>query len=162
MLKEGDPAPAFRVPADDGTEISLGDLRGKHVLLYFYPKASTPGCTMEAIEFREEKSQFDKLNTIILGCSADSVAAQAKFKAKQKLNFPLLSDPDFQIIEAYGARRMKRFLGKSFLGIVRSSVLIGPDGKVERVWETARSKGHAAEVVEALKDLQKGQAAGAT
>jgi len=162
MLKQGDPAPAFRVPADDGTEISLGDLRGKHILLYFYPKASTPGCTMEAIEFREEKSQFDRLNTIILGCSADSVAAQAKFKAKQKLNFPLLSDPDFQIIEAYGARRLKRFLGKSYLGIVRSSVLIGPDGKIERVWETASAKGHAAQVVEALKDLQKGQAAGAT
>jgi len=162
MLKEGDPAPAFRVPADDGTEISLGDLRGKHVLLYFYPKASTPGCTMEAIEFREEKPQFDKLNTIILGCSADSVAAQAKFKAKQKLNFPLLSDPEFEVIEAYGARRMKRFLGKSYLGIVRSSVLIGPEGKIERVWETASAKGHAAQVVEALKTLQKGQAAGAT
>lgn len=162
MLKEGDPAPAFRVPADDGTEISLGDLTGKHVLLYFYPKASTPGCTIEAIEFREEKPQFDKLNAIILGCSADSVEAQAKFKAKQRLNFPLLSDPDFQVIEAYGARRMKRFLGKSFLGIVRSSVLIGPDGRIERVWETARSKGHAAEVLEALKALQKGQAAGAT
>jgi peroxiredoxin Q/BCP len=162
MLKEGDPAPAFRVPADDGTEISLGDLRGKHVLLYFYPKASTPGCTIEAIEFREEKPQFERLNAIILGCSADSVAAQAKFKAKQKLNFPLLSDTDFQVIEAYGARRMKRFLGKSFLGIVRSSVLIGPDGKIQKVWETASSKGHAAEVVEALKALQKGQAAGAT
>jgi peroxiredoxin Q/BCP len=162
MLKEGDPAPAFRVPADDGTEISLGDLRGKHVLLYFYPKASTPGCTIEAIEFREEKPQFERLNAIILGCSADSVAAQAKFKAKQKLNFPLLSDTDFQVIEAYGARRMKRFLGKSYLGIVRSSVLIGPDGKIKKVWETASSKGHAAEVVEALKALQKGQAAGAT
>src|SRR5207245_9794144 len=156
------PGPALRVPAGDGTEVSLGGLRGKHVLLYFYPKASTPGCTIEAIEFREEKPQFDKLNTIILGCSADSVAAQANFKAKQKLNFPLLSDPDFQVIEAYGARRMKRFLGKSYLGIVRSSVLIGPDGKIERVWETATSKGHAAEVVEALKALQKGQAAGAT
>jgi thioredoxin-dependent peroxiredoxin len=162
MLKEGDPAPAFRVAADDGTEISLGDLRGKHVLLYFYPKASTPGCTIEAIEFREEKPQFERLNAIILGCSADSVAAQAKFKAKQKLNFPLLSDTDFQVIEAYGARRMKRFLGKSYLGIVRSSVLIGPDGKIQKVWETASSKGHAAEVVEALKALQKGQAAGAT
>jgi peroxiredoxin Q/BCP len=162
MLKEGDPAPEFRVPADDGTEVSLGDFRGKHVLLYFYPKASTPGCTIEAIEFREQKPQFDKLNAIILGCSADSVAAQAKFKAKQRLNFSLLSDPDFQVIEAYGARRMKRFLGKSYLGIVRSSVLIRQDGRIERVWETATAKGHAAEVVEALKALQKGQAAGAT
>jgi peroxiredoxin Q/BCP len=154
MLKEGDPAPEFRLPADDGREISLMDLRGKHVVLYFYPKASTPGCTTEALEFRDLKKEFDKLNAVVLGCSADSVEAQAKFKAKQKLNFPLLSDPDFTVIEAYDARRMKSFLGKSYLGIVRSSVLIGPDGKVEKIWATAKSKGHAAEVVEALKGLQ--------
>ena len=154
MLKEGDPAPEFRLPADDGREISLMDLRGKHVVLYFYPKASTPGCTTEVIEFRDLKKEFDKLNAVVLGCSADSVEAQAKFKAKQKLNFPLLSDPEFTVIEAYDARRMKSFLGKSYLGIVRSSVLIGPDGKVEKIWATAKSKGHAAEVVEALKGLQ--------
>jgi peroxiredoxin Q/BCP len=154
MLKEGEPGPAFRLPTDDGREISLKDLRGKHVALYFYPKASTPGCTMEAIEFRELKNDFDKLNTVILGCSADSVESLAKFKANQKLNFPLLSDPEFKVIEAYEARRMKSFLGKSYLGIVRSTVLIGPDGKVERIWPTAKSKGHAAEVVEALKTLQ--------
>jgi peroxiredoxin Q/BCP len=154
MLKVGDPAPPFQVKADDGREISLASLRGKHVALYFYPRASTPGCTKEAIEFRELKKNFDKLNAVILGCSADSVEAQAKFKAKQKLNFPLLSDPEFTVIEAYGARRMKSFLGKTFLGIVRSTVLIGPDGKIERVWETAKSKGHAAEVVEVLKTLQ--------
>lgn len=153
MLKEGDTAPAFRLPADDGKEISLADLRGKHVILYFYPKASTPGCTLEANEFRELKPKIEKLNAVILGCSADSVAAQAKFKARQKLNFPLLSDPEFTVIEAYGARRMKRFLGKSFLGIVRSTVLVSPEGKVEKVWETVKAKGHAAEVVEALKQL---------
>jgi peroxiredoxin Q/BCP len=154
MLKEGETAPAFRLKADDGREISLAELRGKHVALYFYPKASTPGCTTEAIEFREIKKDFDRLNAIVLGCSADSVESQSKFKAKQKLNFPLLSDPDFTVIEAYGARRMKSFLGKSFLGIVRSTVLIAPNGKVERIWPTAKSKGHAAEVVEALKALQ--------
>lgn len=154
MLKEGDPAPAFRLAADDGHEISLADLRGKHVALYFYPKASTPGCTNEAIEFRDMKRDFDNLNAIILGCSADTVESQAKFKAKQKLNFPLLSDPDFIVIEEYGARRMKNFLGKSYLGIVRSTVLIGPDGNVEKIWSSAKSKGHAAEVVEALKTLQ--------
>ena len=109
MLKEGDTAPAFRLLADDGSEMSLAELRGKHVALYFYPKASTPGCTTEAIEFRDVKEEFDKLNAIILGCSADSVEAQAKFKIKQKLNFPLLSDPDFTVIEPYGARRMKSF-----------------------------------------------------
>jgi len=154
MLKEGDPAPAFRLSADDGHEVSLADLRGKHVALYFYPKASTPGCTTEAIEFRDMKRDFDKLNAIILGCSADTVESQAKFKAKQKLNFPLLSDPDFTVIEEYGARRMKSFLGKSYLGIVRSTVLIGPDGNVEKIWSSAKSKGHAAEVIEALKALQ--------
>jgi len=154
MLKEGETAPAFRLKSDDGKEIALADLRGKHVALYFYPKASTPGCTTEAIEFREVKRDFDKLNTVILGCSADAVQSLAKFKAKQKLNFPLLSDPDFGTIEAYGARRMKSFLGKSFLGIVRSTVLIGPTGKVERIWPTAKAKGHAAEVIEALKALQ--------
>ncbi len=154
MLKEGDPAPAFRLAADDGHEISLADLRGKHVALYFYPKASTPGCTTEAIEFRDMKRDFDKLNAVILGCSADTVESQAKFKAKQKLNFPLLSDPDFTVIEEYGARRMKNFLGKSYLGIVRSTVLIGPDGNVEKIWSSAKSKGHAEEVIEALKGLQ--------
>jgi peroxiredoxin Q/BCP len=154
MLKEGDPAPPFRLPADDGREISLKDLHGKHVALYFYPKASTPGCTTEAIEFSESKNEFDKLNTIVLGCSADSVESLAKFKAKQKLNFPLLSDPDFKVIEAYDARRMKSFLGKSYLGIVRSTVLIAPNGKVEKIWSTAKAKGHAAEVLEALKSLQ--------
>lgn len=154
MLKVGDPAPSFQLKADDGSDISLASLRGKHVVLYFYPKASTPGCTTEAIEFREIKKNFDKLNAVILGCSADSVESLAKFKAKQKLNFSLLSDPEFTVIESYGARRMKSFLGKSFLGIVRSTVLIGPDGKVEKIWETAKSKGHAGEVVEALKALQ--------
>jgi len=154
MLKEGDKAPAFRLPADDGNEIALSGLKGKHVVLYFYPKASTPGCTNEAIEFRDLAREFNKLNAVVLGCSADSVAAQAKFKAKQKLNFPLLSDPEFEVIEAYDARRMKSFLGKTFLGIVRSSVLIGPDGKIEKIWSTAKSKGHAAEVVEALKNLK--------
>ncbi len=154
MLKEGDKAPAFRLAADDGSEISLSGLKGKHVVLYFYPKASTPGCTNEANEFRELKREFDKLNAMVLGCSADSVAAQAKFKSKQKLNFPLLSDPEFEVIEAYNARRMKSFLGKTFLGIVRSSVLIGPDGKIEKIWSAAKSKGHAAEVLEALKNLK--------
>ena len=158
MLKDGDQAPPFRLWADDGREISLSGLRGKHVVLYFYPRASTPGCTTEAVEFSKAKAAFDRLNAVILGCSADTIAAQARFKSKHKLNFALLSDPEFEVIEAYGARRMKRFLGKSFLGIVRSTVLIGPDGKVQRVWETVKAKGHAAEVIEALKGLR--QAAG--
>src|SRR3979490_3640332 len=106
MLKEGETAPPFRLQADDGRDISLAGLHGKHVALYFYPKASTPGCTTEAIEFREVKSEFDKLNAIVLGCSADSVEAQAKFKAKQKLNFPLLRDPDSTVLAPHGATPM--------------------------------------------------------
>lgn len=96
--------------------------------------------------------EFDDRNTVVLGCSADSPAVMAKFRTRHKLNFTLLSDPEFDAIEAYGARRMKMFLGKSFLGIVRSSVLIAPDGTIRRVWEKANAKGHAAEVLKALEE----------
>jgi peroxiredoxin Q/BCP len=154
VLKVGDPAPNFTVPGDDGQPVSLADLRGRFVILYFYPKASTPGCTCEAGEFRDAHKEFEKLGAVVLGCSADQIEAQARFKKKEHLNFTLLSDPDFVVIENYGARRMKKFLGKSFLGIVRSSVLIGPDGTVLKIWETAKAKGHAAEVLEAVRELQ--------
>ncbi len=108
----------------------------------------------EASEFRDAKSQFDQAGVVILGCSGDSVEAQAKFKAKQKINFSLLSDPGFAAIEAYGARRMKRFLGKSFLGIVRSTFLIGPDGKIKKVWDSVNPNGHAADVLAALAAME--------
>ena len=153
MLKEGDKAPEFRLRADDGSEIALADMHGKAVVLYFFPKALTSGCINEASEFRDAKPQFDKLNAVILGCSGDKVETQAKFVEKFKLNFRLLSDPEFQAIEAYGARRMKQFLGKSFLGIVRSTYLIGPDGQIARIWEKAPSSGHVAVVLEALRQL---------
>ena len=153
MLKEGDQAPEFRLAADDGHEVSLAQLRGKPVVLYFFPKALTSGCITEASEFRDSKEQFDKAGVAILGCSADKVAMQAKFKQKYKLNFPLLSDPEFAAIEAYGARRMKSFLGKSFLGIVRSTFLVGPDGRIAKIWDKVRTKGHAAAVLEAAKQL---------
>ena len=106
---------------------------------------------MEASEFRDAKKQFDKLNTVILGASGDAVKAQAGFREKYKLNFPLLSDPECKMIEPFGARRMKNFLGKSFLGIVRCSFLIGPTGTVEHVWDNVKAKGHAAEVLEYVK-----------
>ena len=154
MLKAGDKAPDFKLTADDGKEISLSDLRGKPVVLYFYPKADTPGCTIEANEFCKLKSAFDKTDVVVLGCSADKVEKQAKFKTKYGLNFSLLSDPDFNAIEAYSARRMKKFLGKSFLGIVRSTFLIGPDGRIAKIWDNVHAKGHAAEVLEAAKQLK--------
>ena len=153
MPKEGDQAPDFKLPDDQGRDISLSDLRGKPVVLYFYPKADTPGCTIEANEFRELKPKFDKSGVVVLGVSADQVKKQAKFRDKYKLNFPLLSDPQFEAIEAYHARRMKQFLGKSFLGIVRSTFLIGPDGRIAKVWDKVKAKGHAAEVLEAAKQI---------
>jgi peroxiredoxin Q/BCP len=116
---------------------------------------------VEASEFRDAKKQFDKLNVVILGASGDPVKTQAGFKEKYKLNFTLLSDSEFQVIEAYGARRMKKFLGKSFLGIVRSSFLIGADGKIEHVWDNVKAKGHAAEVL-AVASERNGGVLGAT
>ena len=153
VLKEGDPAPAFRLKADDGNEIDLAALRGRPVVLYFFPKALTPGCITEAGEFRDAKKQFDKTGAVILGCSADSVQMQSKFRDKQKLNFSLLSDPEFDAIEAYGARRMKLFLGKSFLGIVRSTFLVDREGRIAKIWDKVHAKGHAAEVLEAIQKL---------
>jgi peroxiredoxin Q/BCP len=153
VLKEGDAAPAFRLKADDGKEIDLAALRGRPVVLYFFPKALTPGCITEASEFRDAKKQFDKTGAVILGCSADSVQMQSKFRDKQKLNFSLLSDPEFDAIEAYGARRMKLFLGKSFLGIVRSTFLVDREGRIAKIWDKVHAKGHAAEVLEAIQKL---------
>jgi peroxiredoxin Q/BCP len=151
MLKVGDKAPDFRCPADDGKTVALADFNGRNLVLYFYPKADTTGCTSEAIQFRDAIDDFEKANAAIIGVSGDSVAAQAKFKEKYDLNFPLLADTKFHVIEAYGARRMKSFFGKTALGIVRSSFWIGPDGKIRKVWPKVTVKGHAAEVLEAIK-----------
>jgi thioredoxin-dependent peroxiredoxin len=151
VLKEGDKAPGFRVTADDGRTVSLADYTGQNVVLYFYPKADTTGCTSEAIQFRDAIKDFKAANAAIVGCSGDSVAAQAKFKAKYMLNFPLLADTEFEVIEPYGARRMKSFFGKTALGIVRSTFWIGPDGKIRKIWPKVTVKGHAAEVLLAIK-----------
>lgn len=151
MPKEGEKAPSFRVTADDGRTISLADYAGRNLILYFYPKASTPGCTNEAIEFRDALQQFESLNTSIVGCSGDSVAAQAKFKAKYNLNFPLLADIEKEAIKAYETWRLKSFMGKRFLGVSRTTFWIAPDGKIRKVWEKVTAKGHAAEVLAAIQ-----------
>ena len=151
MVKEGDKAPDFRSTADDGRAVSLADYRGRNLVLYFYPKANTTGCTHEAVEFSSALEQFRSAKTDVVGCSGDSLEAQAKFKARYKISFPLLADTKFDVIEAYGARRMKTFFGKSFLGIVRSTFWIGPDGKIKKVWEKVTPKGHAAEVLAAIR-----------
>jgi len=152
MLKEGERAPAFHSTADDGEKISLADYKGKNLVLYFYPKANTTGCTHEAVEFSSALEQFKAVNTAVVGCSGDSVEAQTKFKTRYKIKFPLLADTEFGVIEAFGARRMKTFFGKSFLGIVRMTFWIGPDGIIRRVWEKVTPKGHAAEVLAAIRE----------
>jgi thioredoxin-dependent peroxiredoxin len=149
MLKPGDKAPDFTLTADDGKSVSLSDFKGKQVVLYFYPKASTPGCTIEACDFRDLRPKFNKADVVVLGVSADPVKALVNFKTKQKLNFPLLSDPDHKMIESYGQWRMKKFMGRSFQGIVRSTFLIDQDGRVAQIWDAVRVKGHAAETLSA-------------
>jgi peroxiredoxin Q/BCP len=154
VLKECDAAPDFRATADDGSTISLADYRGKNLILYFYPKANTSGCTNESIQFRDAREKFKALNAEIVGCSGDRVESQTKFKQKYKLNFPLLADTEFDVVEAYGARRMKSFYGKSFLGIVRSTFWIGPDGKIRKIWPKVKVEGHAADVLAAIRGAQ--------
>ena len=151
MLKEGERAPGFSVSADDGKKVSLADYGGKNLILYFYPKADTTGCTHEAVEFTKAMDQFEQTNAAVVGCSGDSVEAQAKFKAKYNLNFPLLADTEFEVIGPYDARRMKSFFGKSFLGIVRMTFWIGPDGIIRKIWPKVTPRGHAAEVLSALQ-----------
>jgi thioredoxin-dependent peroxiredoxin len=154
VLKEGDAAPDFRATIDDGRTVSLADYRGKNLILYFYPKANTSGCTNESIQFRDALPKFRALNAEIVGCSGDTVQAQTKFKQNYSLNFPLLADTEFNVVEAYGARRMKSFYGKSFLGIVRSTFWIGPDGKIRKVWPKVKVEGHAADVLAAVQGAQ--------
>lgn len=152
MLKAGDPAPKFSVTGDDGSTVSSSDYQGQNLVLYFYPKANTAGCTHEAVEFSSALEQFKAANAAVVGCSGDSVDAQTKFKTRYKINFPLLADTNFDVIEAFGARRMKTFFGKSFLGIVRMTYWIGPDGNVRKVWDKVTPKGHAAEVLTAIRE----------
>jgi thioredoxin-dependent peroxiredoxin len=150
MLKTGAKAPDFRLKTDEGKEVSLKDFHGRRVLLFLFPKANTSGWTIEASEFRDAKKEFDKLGVAILGLSADSVEAQASFKAKLNLNFPLLSDPDHKTIQKFGAWQEKQFMGKTSMGIVRSSFLIGKTGEIEEVWPLVKAKGHPTEILKVI------------
>jgi peroxiredoxin Q/BCP len=152
VLEIGQKAPDFTLQSDTGNEVSLKDFKGKRVVLYFYPKASTPGCTIEACEFRDLRPKFEKENVVVLGVSADPEKALANFKKKQQLNFTLLGDPTRKTIKEYGVWRMKKFMGRSFKGIVRSTFLIGPDGKIEEIWDAVSAKGHAGEVFEKVSE----------
>ena len=149
----GDTAPDFTLPTDGGGSLALADLKGSNVVLYFYPKDMTPGCTTEAQDFRDRAAEFFKANTVIVGASKDSPARHDKFKAKHDLNFALVSDEDGALCEAYGVWRMKKFMGLEFLGIVRTTFLIDDEGLIREVWPKVRVKGHAEAVLDAARAL---------
>ena len=156
LAREIDPggkAPAFTLPADGGARVSLKDFKGRNLVLYFYPRADTPGCTTEAIAFSALRADFAKTGTDILGVSADPVAAQDKFKTRHKLKIPLASDETKEMLEAYGAWGEKSLYGRKFLGVIRKTFLIDGQGRVARVWPKVRVPGHAEEVLEAARAL---------
>jgi thioredoxin-dependent peroxiredoxin len=150
MLKEGDPAPDIRLHTDSGEEFQLSSLHGKRVVLYFYPKADTPGCTAEACEFRDDIKKFASKGVAVVGVSPDKPAAQAKFKQKYELPFTLLADEEKAAAQAYGVWQEKNMYGKKVMGIVRSTFVIGPDGKIETIYDKVKAKGHAAQVLSAI------------
>ena len=147
MLKEGDPAPAFTAATNGGGKISLADFKGKNVVLYFYPRDDTPGCTKEACAFRDHFADFKQQGVIVLGVSADPVKSHDKFVEKFKLPFSLLADEDKKIVEAYGVWGQKSFMGRKYLGIYRVTFLIGPDGRIKKIWLDVKPAEHAAEVL---------------
>ncbi|SFH86045.1 peroxiredoxin [Bradyrhizobium sp. cf659] len=153
VLTEGQKAPAFRLPRDGGGAVTLSDYAGRKLVLFFYPRADTPGCTREAIDFTRLADAFTAAGTAVIGISADSLKAQEKFRDKHSLGIPLISDEKHEMLEAYGAWGEKSMYGKSFLGILRTTVLVGSDGKVVRIWRNVRVDGHADQVLEAARGL---------
>ena len=149
-LEVGRAAPDFRLVSDSGEKISLSDFRGKKVVLYFYPKDDTPGCTREACDFRDGLSQLKKKGTIVLGMSADSVESHKKFKEKFKLNFSLLSDPGREVIQTYGVWKEKSMYGRKFMGIERTTFVIDEEGKIAHIFPKVKVDKHLDEVLEAL------------
>ena len=152
-LGPGAKAPAFTLPHDGGETISLADFAGRKLVLYFYPRADTPGCTKEAIDFSRLKSAFGKAGADVLGVSADPVPAQDKFKTKHKLSIALASDEDHRMLDAYGVWQEKSMYGHKFMGVVRATFLIGPDQRIAKVWPKVSVKGHAEDVLAAAKAL---------
>jgi len=155
-LSEGDKAPAFSLPDDAGRTVALKDFAGKSLVVYFYPKDSTPGCTQESCDFRDNLNRLKSAGAAVVGVSADSVESHKRFKEKQGLTFPLLSDPDHKALDAYGVWQEKSLYGRKFMGIVRSTFIIDPKGKIAKVFPKVSVKGHVDEVLAALKDI-KGQ-----
>jgi peroxiredoxin Q/BCP len=151
-VREGQPAPPFTLEDASGKKVSLADFTGKNVILYFYPKDDTPGCTKEACGFRDEWRDIRKANAVVLGVSADGAESHRKFTSKYKLPFPLLSDPDRSVMRTYGAYGPKIMYGKKTVGVIRSTVWIGPDGNVRKHWaKVANAEQHPGKVLEALQ-----------
>jgi peroxiredoxin Q/BCP len=152
-VEPGQRAPTFTLTADDGSKVRLSDLRRRPVVLYFYPKDDTPGCTREACAFRDAQSKLTELGAIVLGVSPDSMESHGKFRDKYRLNFRLLADENHRVAEKYGAWREKNLYGKTSMGIVRSTFLIDAAGKVAKVWKQVKVDGHDQQVLQALAAL---------
>jgi peroxiredoxin Q/BCP len=153
MLQEGKKAPVFNLPASTGKKLGLKDFAGKKLVLYFYPKDNTPGCTVEAQEFRDAQQRLEKHDAVVVGVSRDSLASHEKFIAKHALNFPLLTDETGEVLEKYGAWGEKNMYGKKMMGIIRTTVVIDEKGVVRKVFPAVRVKGHVDKVVELLETL---------
>ena len=152
-LVEGAKAPGFRLPRDGGDSVALADYAGQKLVLFFYPRADTPGCTREAIDFTRLKDAFAEAGTAVLGISADTVKAQESFRNKHQLSIPLISDEQHEMLEAYGAWGEKSMYGRTFLGILRTTILIGANGKIAKIWRNVRVDGHADEVLATVKAI---------
>lgn len=153
MIEAGKKAPAFSLKNQDGNTVKLSDYAGRPVVLYFYPKDDTPGCTTEACDFRDQHKALEKAGAVVIGVSPDNEARHAKFTAKHELPFTLLADVEHAVAEKYGAWGEKSLYGKKFMGIIRSTFLIGADGKVAKVWPKVKVAGHVDEVLAAVKEL---------
>lgn len=153
MVEEGKKAPAFSLPNQDGKKVALKDFKGKNLILYFYPKDNTSGCTKEALAFNEQLDELKKLNTEVVGVSKDSVESHVKFINKQGLNFTLLSDTELEILEKYGVWQEKKMAGKTYMGIVRTTLIIDETGKVRKVYPKVRVNGHVEKVMEDLREI---------
>ena len=155
MLKINTKAPSLNLSSTSGNSYSLKDSIGKYVILYFYPKDDTPGCTIETNDFNKLLTKFKKLNCDLFGISKDDMKSHNKFKEKYKIKFNLLADNELKIIKSYKVWAKKKFMGKEFMGVIRSTFLIDPKGKIIKIWDNVKVKNHAKEVLETLKDIQK-------
>ena len=150
MVEKGDMAPDFELPADDGSKVKLSSLRGRKVVLYFYPKDDTSGCTVQACDLRDQMPRIEEKNAVVLGVSPDPVSSHKKFKSKYGLNFPLLADEDTQVAQAYGVWKEKSMYGRTYMGIERSTFIIDEKGRVQEAWRKVKPADHAKGVLETL------------